>query len=80
MHRSTMNPIYEPEFAFLPFACDDCGGRFFTAEDVATHKRETCHRDVHAPGASSERRDALGLSDAFQLPDSAGVADGGRKM
>ncbi len=63
------DPIYEPEFAFLPFACDDCGGRFFTADDVALHKKETCH--VRA--GASERHDS------FQLPDSRGVADGGRR-
>ena len=67
------DPIYEPEFAFLPFACDDCGGRFFTAADVELHKKEACHVRAGAP----ERRERV--HDSFQLPDSRGVADGGRR-
>jgi hypothetical protein len=62
------DPIYEPEFAFLPFACEDCGGRFFTADDVVVHKRETCHV-----------REGRSHGDPFQLPDRRGVADGGRR-
>jgi hypothetical protein len=65
--------IFEPEFAFLPFACDVCGGRFLSEADVAMHKRETCEGRYGAPVKKPERLVP------FELPDGRGIADGGRR-
>jgi len=65
-------PIYEPEFAFLPFACE-CGARFLTEDDVALHKRETCWRR-----ANSDYKQPAPL-EPFALAGQGGVADGGRR-
>jgi hypothetical protein len=68
MHSSSSPPlpIFEPELNFLPFGCE-CGSRFVTTEELALHKRETCH-GLHAIGWG------------FDLGGGLGVADGGRKM
>lgn len=60
-------PIFEPEFSFLPFGCDDCGARFPTSSDLAVHKA-TCRRGL-------DTRSLFG----FDAGGVYGVADGGRR-
>jgi len=71
--KKTMSePIYEPEFSFLPAGCE-CGSRFRDDADLRLHKRETCPRRFEPN---------------FKYPapvphwfkeSPGGVADGGRK-
>ena len=78
MIDSVYDPVYEPEFAFLPHGCDACGARFLTAGDVALHQRETCERRFGSPErfvTPAEPRAFI-----FELPGSGGVHDGGRRM
>jgi hypothetical protein len=64
-------PIFEPEFAFLPHACE-CGTRTLTQADLDLHKREICRRRFN----SSYREPPFfhGV-----LTGTGGVADGGRR-
>jgi len=63
--------IFEPEFSFLPFACDACGARATTEALLEIHQRETCwKRFDHARGSSAFD---------FELHGDRGIADGGRR-
>lgn len=65
-------PIYEPEFAFLPFSCEACGARFIAEDDLALHQRETCWRSPQTPLPASRVPPS-------ELSDGRGVFDGGRR-
>lgn len=75
MNRHTMSsdPIYEPEFNFLPVACE-CGSRFHDEEGLALHKKETCPRRFDPSFTYPPA-----VPRWFDLPNAFGVADGGRK-
>ncbi len=64
-------PIFEPELAFLPFACE-CGARMLTQADLDLHKREICRRRFNP-----NYREPSFFRDV--LPGTGGVADGGRR-
>jgi hypothetical protein len=79
LERIMSLPIFEPEFAFLPHACE-CGARTLTQADLDLHKREICGRrfnpNYKQPSLSSYKQPSLFSG---MLPGTGGVADGGRR-
>jgi len=64
-----MFPIYEPEFNFLPFACE-CGARVMSHEELQLHKQEICLRRLDP----NYKQPSI-----FGSGSTLGVADGGRR-
>lgn len=64
-------PIFEPEFSFLPFACEVCGARVPTEPLLKLHQRETCWKRFDR----ARERAAF----TFELESGRGIADGGRR-